>query len=199
MNRIVQNSLASALFSGRPVGIAAAIMRSALSYGMNAIDLTAGNGNDTLLLSRLCAHGQVFGIDIQPEAIAESRRLLSENNANATLICDDHARLFEIIPREFHGRIHGIMANLGYRPGGKPDIITGPETTVSALNLGAMLLAKNGIMTIVCYYGHAGGAEEARAVSEWAEGLPSESFTVQKISILNRPNLPPELIVARRI
>ncbi len=199
MSRLTQNSIAAAIFSGRPVGIAASIMRAILSYGMNAIDLTAGNGNDTLLLAKLCAPGQVFGVDIQPEAISTSEKLLDEQQVKATLICADHSRLFEIIPREYHGRINGIMANLGYLPGGDPDVITRPESTTTALNLGAMLLAKNGIMTIVCYHGHEGGPEEAHAVADWAANLPSDSFTTQKISILNRPNSPPELVVVRRI
>lgn len=199
MTRMTHNSLAAAIFSGRPVGIAASIMRAALVYGMNAIDLTAGNGNDTLLLARLCAPGHVFGIDIQPDAVVATEKLLEENHSKATVICADHARLFEIIPREFHGRIHGVMANLGYLPGGDSTVVTQPESTITALNLAAMLLAKNGLMTVVCYNGHAGGPEEAEAVADWSAHLPADSFTAQRISILNRPNLPPELVVVRRI
>lgn len=200
MTRLPQNlSLASAIFSGRPVGIAAAIMRSVLSYGSNAIDLTAGNGNDTLLLAHLCSPGNIFGIDIQPQAIAATTRLLEENRVKATLVCADHARLFEIIPSSLHGRIQGVMANLGFLPGGEPSIVTKPESTVSALNQAAMILAKGGIMTVVCYTGHEGGAAESHAVADWSAQLPSDMYTAQRISIMNRPNSPPELVVVRRI
>ena len=60
------------------------------------IDATMGNGNDTLLLSRLCGEkGHVLAFDIQEIALANTRERLEKENAphNYELFLDSHVNM----------------------------------------------------------------------------------------------------------
>ena len=58
------------------------------------VDATCGNGGDTAFLCRLAGGtGRVLGFDIQPEAIASTRRNLAANGLSAELYCGSHADL----------------------------------------------------------------------------------------------------------
>ena len=60
------------------------------------IDATMGNGNDTLLLSRLCGKkGHVLAFDIQEMALANTRERLEKENAphNYELFLDSHVNM----------------------------------------------------------------------------------------------------------
>ena len=60
------------------------------------IDATMGNGNDTLLLSRLCGEkGHVLAFDIQEIALANTRERLKKENAphNYELFLDSHVNM----------------------------------------------------------------------------------------------------------
>lgn len=85
------------------------------------------------------------------------------------------------------------MFNLGYLPGSDRSLITRTETTLTAIRAGLEWLAPKGIMTVVVYPGHEGGAEESRCVAELASRLPSQEFEVQHIRPVNRTATPPEL------
>ncbi len=51
----------------------------------------------------------------------------------------------------------GIIANLGYLPGGDRAIITRSESTLAALDQSLTSLAVGGRVAVVVYPGHAGG------------------------------------------
>lgn len=77
------------------------------------IDMTVGNGNDTIFLAKIVKH--VYGFDIQKEAIMQTKqRLKDEKLNNVTLYLDNHAHLSS------YGfcAIKGIIFNLGYLPPG---------------------------------------------------------------------------------
>lgn len=142
-----------------------------------AIDATAGTGVDTLMLAKAAGRrGQVFSFDIQQDALDRTQERLDKEDqaklASVQLILDSHATMSQYIPEAQHGKIQVIMFNLGYLPTGDLRIITEPESTLTALNSAFDLLAIRGILTIVLYPGHAGGAEEAEAVQAWASSLP---------------------------
>lgn len=142
-----------------------------------AIDATAGTGVDTLMLAKAAGRrGQVFSFDIQQDALDRTQERLDKEDqaklASVQLILDSHATMSQYIPEAQHGKIQVIMFNLGYLPTGDLSIITEPESTLTALNSAFGLLAIRGILTIVLYPGHAGGAEEAEAVQAWASTLP---------------------------
>lgn len=154
-------------------------MRLALKPGDSAVDATVGNGHDTLFLAEAVgASGRVFGFDIQTDAIQAARRRLEAAGLEdrVTLFADSHHRLAECLPAEVHGRIRGVMFNLGYLPHGDHAIITRPETTVPALSVASRLLAPGGMMTVVLYTGHPGGEAEAEAVIRWAKELDPTRF-----------------------
>jgi hypothetical protein len=56
------------------------------------------------------------------------------------------------------------MFNLGYLPGGNHSLVTRADTTVRAISAARLLLREGGVMTVLCYRGHAGGMEEYAAV-----------------------------------
>ncbi|TKJ92098.1 SAM-dependent methyltransferase [Paenibacillus sp. CFBP13512] len=142
-----------------------------------AIDATAGTGVDTLMLAKAAGRrGQVFSFDIQQDALDRTQERLDKEDqaklASVQLILDSHATMSQYIPEAQHGKIQVIMFNLGYLPTGDLSIITEPDSTLTALASAFDLLAIRGILTIVLYPGHAGGAEEAEAVQAWASSLP---------------------------
>jgi SAM-dependent methyltransferase len=142
-----------------------------------AIDATAGTGVDTLMLAKAAGRrGQVFSFDIQQDALDRTQERLDKEDqaklASVQLILDSHATMSQYIPEAQHGKIQVIMFNLGYLPTGDLSIITEPDSTLTALASAFDLLAIRGILTIVLYPGHAGGAEEAKAVQDWASSLP---------------------------
>ena len=66
-------------------------MRKAIKPGARAIDATMGNGHDTLWLCELVGDtGVVYGFDVQPGALKNTRSRLAE----AGLI--ERARLFQL-------------------------------------------------------------------------------------------------------
>ncbi|WIM37368.1 class I SAM-dependent methyltransferase [Paenibacillus sp. PK4536] len=153
------------------------VLESLDAHSGYAIDATAGTGVDTLMLAKAAGRrGQVFSFDIQQDALDRTQERLDKEDqaklASVQLILDSHATMSQYIPEAQHGKIQVIMFNLGYLPTGDPSIITEPESTLTALASAFDLLAIRGILTIVLYPGHAGGAEEAKAVQDWASSLP---------------------------
>lgn len=141
-------------------------IRERLAPGDVAIDATVGNGRDTRFLSELVgAAGKVFAFDVQAEALARTAALLGDVN-NVTLLQRDHAEMRDAIPAEHHGRVAAVMFNLGYLPGGDRTITTRTATTLAAISAALELLKPDGVLTVVAYTGHAGGAEETDAVAK---------------------------------
>lgn len=145
------------------------------------IDATAGNGGDTLFLSRAVgAAGLVLAIDIQRSAIQITRELLIKNGLvdRCILVEGDHVRLAELAARHAEGRQpSAVMFNLGYLPGGDKNLATRPETTVAALTSSRDILRRGGIISVVVYRGHRGAIAEAEAVEEWLERLDPTRYS----------------------
>ncbi len=177
--------------------IAHAAVRTALTQGEIAIDATAGNGWDTLFL-RECVgpQGQVFAFDIQPEALAATATRIC-HAANVTLLACDHARLRETIPAAFHGRIGAVMFNLGYLPGSDHTITTHPQSTLPAISAALELLRGGGVLTVLAYTGHPGGAEEAVAVEQLFRKA-SNSFSIEVIEGETGSKSAPRLWIVRK-
>lgn len=90
------------------------------------IDATMGNGHDTVLLCR-CAGGtgRVLAFDIQPQALKNTKKRLSEADVpdNCRLILDSHSHMEQYADA---GTISCITFNLGYLPGGITPSPPGP-------------------------------------------------------------------------
>ena len=179
------------------------LLAEVVSTGDLAVDLTAGNGNDTLALFQLVGPtGRVAAFDIQlPALVATKERLtdvgavvrLHENTDEALsrdvgvdLFQLDHAALTDVV----RDCPMGIIANLGYLPGGEQNIVTQPESTVMALDQSCQLLAIGGRMAIVVYPGHPGGSAEGNAVDHFMSELDSQMFHVVLMRVSNRPQAP---------
>lgn len=129
------------------------------------VDMTIGNGNDTLFLSKLVPNGKVIGFDIQQEAIINTTKLLKSNNiTNYILYKESHENI--ILKKEYRGKIKLILFNLGYMPKGDKSIMTHPDSTLKAVINGMNLLTKGGIILIVCYP-HPEGVKEAKVIRDY--------------------------------
>jgi len=82
----------------------------------------------------------VIGFDIQPEAIDNTRRRLQAAGLaeRVSLLHCGHERL----ANHLNGRVHTVMFNLGYLPGGDKALTTRPSTTLAALNASSSLLGR---------------------------------------------------------
>lgn len=140
-------------------------VRQVLRPGDWAVDATAGNGHDTAFLADCVGpSGQVFAFDRQQAALEATRQRLQERGLRAELIRGNHADLLRLLPEDACGRLGAVMFNLGYLPGGDKAIVTRSDSTCTALDAALTQLRPGGIVTLVAYRGHPGGAEEALAV-----------------------------------
>ncbi len=123
-----------------------------------------GNGHDTLFLARLVGTpGKVIGFDVQPEALAHTRRRLRAVAASerVELVLDSHENM-GVHLREQSPR--AVMFNLGYLPGSDKRLVTLPRSTAAALRQALSGIAPGGIVSTLVYRGHRGGLEEAEQV-----------------------------------
>ncbi len=165
-----------------------------LKPGDLAIDATLGNGRDTAILAeRVGPHGLVIGFDLQQEALDSARaRLTSPGTADRViLVKTGHEGMAGVLAQRAPGRRpRAVMFNLGYLPGGNREFATKADTTLAALAAAFELIAPGGIITVVCYPGHAGGQDEQDAVLVWARSIPSFRATVVLYQFLNAHKAP---------
>lgn len=159
--------------------------------GDTCIDATMGNGNDTLLLSRLCGKtGHVFAFDIQPQALKNTKKRLTEAHAvsNYDLILDSHVHMEQYAKPN---TISCIVFNFGYLPGGDHEKATRSSTSIPALETALKLLKKKGQLSLCIYSGGDSGFEERDAILTWLKELDPKKYLVIKTDYYNRPNNPP--------
>lgn len=176
------------------------LITSVLQTGETAIDATAGNGHDTLFLCQTVGPaGRVFAVDIQQVALDQTADQLKQAAfLNCTYVCGDHSQLGEMIPADFHQRIGAIMFNLGYLPGGDHTKITQQDSTQAAVKVSLNLLRPGGILTILAYPGHPGGAAETEAVSDLLARLERTEYTTELILAKTELTSAPRLFVLRK-
>ncbi|NGP44225.1 methyltransferase domain-containing protein [Bacillaceae bacterium SIJ1] len=166
------------------------LLEQYLQPGDMAIDMTVGNGHDTVKLCKLVGpDGVVFGFDIQEKALTEAKKRLQEAMLKATLFLDSHANWATHLPEEEIVRIKAAIFNLGYLPGSDKTVITQEASTLNAL---AALTEKapNALIIVVAYPGHPGGAEEKQAVQEFVESIPSTTHRALHYGLINHPSAP---------
>jgi len=179
------------------------LLAEVVQSGDLVADLTVGKGQDTLALFQMVGKtGQVVGFDIQAQALSDTQERMVTAGAQVRLQQQDiqplqrepgidllqlsHADFARMMPAS----PKGIIANLGYLPGGDQALITQPETTVLALEQACSLLAQGGRIAVVVYPGHPGGTEEGNAVSELFGGLQDPNFQVLQMTVSHRPQAP---------
>ncbi|MGR8942441.1 MAG: class I SAM-dependent methyltransferase [Gammaproteobacteria bacterium] len=172
-----------------------------LHAGNTAIDATVGNGYDTLfLLQRVAPSGRVYGFDIQASALHSAKTKIADPVLSEclTLVHASHAAMEEWIPERGQGQIDAVMFNLGYLPGSDKTVMTQAGSTVAALTAAGKLLANGGILTVIAYPGHAGGALETAQVADWCANLDRERFDIELIEN-STEQISPKLFVVNKI
>ncbi len=169
-----------------------------IKEGDIVVDATAGNGNDTVLLSELVGeNGKVYAFDVQKDALENTEKKLKdlklENRVN--LILDGHENIKQHISTE---KVKLVIFNLGYLPKGNHEITTKKDTTITAIKESMELIEKEGKILIVIYPGHPEGAKEKNAVEEFVQKINQKQYNVARISFMNQINNPPFLIVIEK-
>ena len=132
------------------------------------VDMTCGNGNDTLFLGNIVTKGIIYGFDIQQTAINNTKRLLNENNiSNYKLFNESHDKI-DISLKEYIGKISLILFNLGYLPNGDKNITTMHDTTLTALKKSLKMINNKGIILIVIY-SHEEGKKEEKEIKQYLD------------------------------
>ncbi|MBY0458547.1 MAG: methyltransferase domain-containing protein, partial [Gemmataceae bacterium] len=172
-------------------------VRAVLGAGEVAVDATAGNGHDTRFLCGLVGPaGRVFAFDIQPDALARAARAVEGSN-NVTLFLRDHAEMPDALPPGHRAAVGAVMFNLGYRPGGDKAVTTRPGSTLPALLAALDLVRVNGVVTVLAYPGHPGGAHEAARVEAVLRALPP-GFEVREERAESADPAAPRLFVVHK-
>ncbi len=174
------------------ISFAHQLIQQIVSLQDNTLDLTIGNGNDTLFLASISGH--VYGFDIQEKAIENTKEKVKGFH-NVTLFLDGH----EHLDRYELKNIQAIMMNLGYLPMGDKSITTVEETTLQALSKGLNILNVGGIFAIVLYPGHTAGFMEAKKVEKYCQQLNQKEYQVLKYEFINQIHYPPYLIAIQKI
>ncbi len=193
----------------RATEIAHMLVERVVKTGDLVVDATTGNGHDTLFLANLVGStGRVIGLDIQESAIQSTHRLVANLN-QVRLVHDGHENMTAVVqdsikdPSDNHSSdcssgLAAVMFNLGYLPGGSKNITTQTETTLSALDQALALLRSGGLVTLVLYPGHAGGAEESSAVRAHVDNL-GPGFSIARYHRIKSRKPAPELLAIERL
>lgn len=175
------------------------LLRQHVSLGDIAIDATMGNGHDTTFLAELTGpEGTVYAFDIQEQALTFTRdRVEAEGANNVIMVQSCHSQMTTHLPADVSGSVAAVVFNLGYLPGGEKSVITQAATTTTAISAAYRTLRVGGIISVVAYVGHPGGAEEADAVEDTMQALPGRAWLRQDESEMGSTS--PRLLVAQRI
>ncbi len=186
-------------FSLRTLNVVHQWVQQVVKPGDLVIDGTVGNGHDTVYLAELVGEaGHVVGFDIQEEAVRRTAVALQAKGYGdrGELHAACHSRVREFLSED--ASVAVAMFNLGYLPNADKSIITQVETTIRALEETLQVLQPLGLMTIVCYPGHAGGDSEALAVEAWAKELNSVEYSVMKATPHNPRSQAPYIIAIQK-
>lgn len=173
------------------------LLQDCLRKGDMAIDATAGNGFDTLLLAQLVGEtGKVLAFDIQEQALQNTLQKLEDHHLApiVQLIHDSHANMANYLTTS----VQAAIFNLGYLPGSDKTIITEAESTRQALLALMQQLNVGGRIIIVCYWGHSGGEYELQMLQNFLPTLPQKNWTVLQYQFMNQQNYPPICFVIER-
>ncbi len=180
------------IYFNNAIDLAKNFIKKRVENNSIVIDATAGNGHDTLFLANLInENGKIYSFDIQEKAISNTKKRLIQNKKldRVTLIKDSH----ENIDKYVKEKIDLVVFNLGYLPGGNHEIVTLPNSTITAIEKCLYLLSESGIILITAYIGHKGSKEEVSKVEKFLTNLNQKQFNVLKMDFINQNNHPPIL------
>lgn len=158
-----------------------------------AVDMTAGNGNDSLFILDEIKANRVVAFDIQNDAEEATRKLLGERD-NFLFILDSHANIDKYIKE----KIDLAVYNLGYLPKGDKTITTKYESTLESLKKLLQLLGKNAKVYMTIYPGHDQGRIEAYKIEDFIARLPNNKYAIMKISYPNKGTIAPYIVIIEK-
>lgn len=179
---------------------AQAAVAECLRRGETAVDATAGNGHDTRFLAETVGPlGRVYAFDVQPAALQSTARQLERGRLHNVVLCGrDHAEMMSVIPAAEQGRVGAVMFNLGYLPGGDKRLTTSAASTVQGVAAALQLLRPGGVLTVLAYPGHPGGAAEVGAVTGFLQSVDPSEFQVETVRAESSSPAAPLLFILRR-
>jgi len=168
------------------------VVRDYISKNDIVIDMTMGNGNDTLFLSLISKH--VYSFDVLDQAINSTKELLEQHFIdNVTLIKDTHLNVDLYV----QDKVSCILFNLGYLPGGDKNLTTKPTETIEALEKALVLLNNKGIISITVYPGHENGKIESELLLNYVTSLSSKDYNVVTYKFINKNNSPYNIFIEK--
>lgn len=157
-------------------------VKAFLQPGDWALDATAGLGRDTECLAvAVGAMGRVAAFEIQAPAVEQTRHRLRQAGLveRVEVFETGHEFFRQHLASSWHGKIKVVMMNLGYLPGGDPQIHTRARTTLAFLEHLEPWLAPTALLSLLLYRGHEGGEEEFLAVQQWAKARAREGWKLE--------------------
>ena len=151
-----------------------------------AVDMTIGNGNDTLFLADLCRY--VYAFDIAEQALVNTRKRLGEKD-NVKLLLDSHVNVDKYVKDA-----DLFLFNLGYLPHCEQPTVTKASDTKIAVEKAYSLLKENGLLVITFYLGHPGGREEYELVSSYIRNC---GYRVIDTYVQEKPESPITYIIRK--
>lgn len=146
------------------------------------VDATSGLGRDTECLARAVGNrGRVAAFEIQPPALEQARHRLQSADLlePVQFFSLGHENFRQCLSLEWSGKICAVMMNLGYLPGGNPDLHTTSGNTRAFLDRILPWMAPRALFSILTYRGHPGGLEEFESVAAWVAARQQEGWQLQ--------------------
>ncbi len=188
------------MFPPRPTALVHQILAGFLREGDWVIDATAGNGHDThFLAGAVGSSGRVLAFDVQQAAIAAARARMVQAGmaARVDFFQESHARMEKHASRAC---IAAVLFNLGYLPGEDHALTTTAAETIVALDAAVRVLkCPGGVISVVCYPGHAAGLQEANAVEGWMAERANTGWRVAKYGAIHTRRPAPFLLLAQSV
>lgn len=131
-----------------------------LSPEATLVDLTMGNGNDTLF--GVMHFRKVIAFDIQAEALIQTARRCAGYD-NLRLHHLDHRHLDQAIQEP----VDAYIFNSGYLPHAESALTTQADSTLEALEKALERLKPQGYLVLTFYRKQAHGLQEADACTHW--------------------------------
>ena len=148
------------------------------------IDMTAGNGHDTLKLAELKPK-KLIAIDIQKLALENAKIRTSDFDVEYIQI--SHAEFPDQLD---NNSVDLAVYNLGYLPGGEKTLTTLTDSTIASITKMLPKLKSKGALSITCYPGHPEGKKEEEALLDWASKLKPVDWMVFSTRFINRKASP---------
>jgi predicted methyltransferase len=179
------------------ISLAHSKIKEVVHSGDLCIDATAGNGQDTLILAQSVApSGKVYAIDIQKCAIMNTCERLKKHGLSNLLQAfhGSHSDIESFLSNDLKAMFTAAMFNLGYLPRGNQEIITQPQTTLSAICKIFEYIKPGGLISVLCYRGHEGGKKETQEVLNLCQ---KENWTSEVVEGNNAEHSPILILIRK--